>query len=565
MVCQRRAGRAWEPVTASRLRGDVVSRAQTMHAAGISKGDRVALLGGTSYEWTAIDLALWCLGAVTVPLYDVSAPPQVAAILNDSGAKAMHVQLERHAHVAAEVRGQTPSVEHVWSFDGTRLPGTDEPAPASAWSDIEELRGAVGADDLATLVYTSGSTGDPRGCRLTHGNLLFESDAVAHVLREVLDGDDPATLLMLPLAHVLARVMQVTALRTGTRLGYVPDLSHLLDDLHDFAPTFLLGVPRVFEKLFTQYSQRAAAEGRGRRFDKAAETAIAFSAALESDNGPSLVLRGQHRLQERRVHAGLRSAVGGRLRYAVSGGAPLGDRLGHFFRGVGIPVLEGYGLTETTGATTVTSPDDVRVGWVGRPLPGTGVRVSDEGELLVRGPHVFDGYWQEPDATAACVDPEGWLHTGDLGEIDADGSVRVTGRTREIIVTAGGKNVVPGPLEEAVRAHPLVDHCLVVGDERPFIAALVTLDHEAVHDWAEARNKPRDVRSLLDDAELNAAVQSAVDSANAQVSQAESIRAFRVLPDRWSDQSGELSPSLKLRRAAVTRAYRRQIADLYQS
>jgi long-chain acyl-CoA synthetase len=565
VVCHRRTGLTWESVTAARLRGDVITWAATMHAAGIGHGDRVALLGRTSYEWTVVDLAVWCLGAVSVPLYDSSSPSQVADILQDSGAQTLLVQTERHAAVAQEALAGAAGIERLWSFvPSVPLQGTAPPPQAASNVDVEPIRAGVGRHDLATIVYTSGSTGVPRGCRLTHGNLLFESSAVAHVLGDLLEAEDPATLLVLPLAHVLTRVVQVTALRQGVRLGYLPDMGRLLDEVREFAPTFLLGVPRVFEKLFNQYSQRAAAEGHGRRVEGATETAIAYSVALDSAKGPGLVLRGRHRLHDRLVYSDLRDALGGRLHHAVSGGAPLGDRLGHFFRGAGIPVLEGYGLTESTGAATVTTSDDVKVGRVGRPLPGTGVRVGDDGELLVKGPHVFQGYWAAPDAGGALVDADGWLHTGDLGEIDGDGFVRVTGRTREVIVTAGGKNVVPGPLEESVRAHPLVDHCLVVGDDRPFVAALVTLDVEAARSWAEERGKPKDARRLADDPDLRALVQEAVDAANTQVSQAESIRAFRVLPVVWSDQTGELTPSLKLRRTAVMRAHRRDIAELYR-
>ena len=565
VVCHRRVSRTWQPVTAARLRSDVVTWAQAMQEAGVQRGDRVGILGRTSYEWTVVDLAVWCLGAVSVPLYDTSSPVQVEGILRDSGARAVLVQAERHADAVVQGRSRCPDLEHVWGFDlMQRIAGADRLDVSSVDAEsIEAARVAVGPADLATLVYTSGSTGEPHGCRLTHGNLLFESAAVGHVLREAVEGDDASALLVLPLAHVLARVLQVTALREGIRLGYVPDMSRLLDDVHDFGPTVLLGVPRVFETLFTQYSQRAAAEGRGRRNEAATEAAIAYSTALDN-GGVGVLTRSRHRLYERLVYADLRRALGGRVEFALSGGAPLGDRLGHFFRGAGIPVLEGYGLTETTGATTLTTPDDVKVGKVGRPLPGTGMRVSDQGELLVKGPHVFEGYWEAPDATAEMIDPSGWLRTGDLGEIDGDGFVRVTGRTRELIVTAGGKNVVPGPLEEAIRSHPLVDQCLVVGEDQPYVAALVTLDPQTARSWAESQGKDPDLRRLAEDHDVRSAVQEAVDRANASVSQAEAVRAFRVLPETWSDQSGELTPSLKLRRAAVTRRYRREIADLYR-
>jgi long-chain acyl-CoA synthetase len=567
VVCQRRvSGRSWHPITAARLRSDVVAWASAMHTAGITAGDRVAILGRTSYEWTVIDLAIWCLGGVSVPLYDTASPSQVRGILTDSGARAVCLQNKRHAAVVEAARPDITTLEHVWPFDLTAsVAGTDSPPqPSADLRQIETLRSSVGPGDLATLVYTSGSTGEPEGCRITHANLLFESSAVAHVFRDVLDEEDPSTLLVLPLAHVLARVMQVTALREGVRLGYVPDMSRLLDDVHDFAPTILLGVPRVFEKLFTQYSQRMAAEGQGSRFESAVETAIAFSRAQESDRGAGLLLRARHRLYERSVYSRLKDALGGDVRATVAGGAPLGERLGHFFRGAGLPVLEGYGLTETTGAATVTAPDDVKVGRVGRPLPGTGVRVSDDGELLVSGPHVFGGYWGRDDADQTGT-ADGWLPTGDLGEIDGDGFVRVTGRTRELILTAGGKNVVPGPLEEAIRAHPLVDHCLVVGEDRPFVAALITLDEQAARAWAEDNGKPKDLKRLAEDPDVHRQVQEAVDRANSQVSQAESVRAFRVLTTAWSDETGELTPSLKLRRSEVARRYRAEIDAMYRA
>ncbi len=568
VVCQRYVGPGrWEPVTAAALCDDVRRWAGVLLTAGIEVGDRVALLGRSSYEWTVLDLAVWSVGGVTVPLYDTSSAAQVRDIVSDCGARVILVQSVAHAELVTEIDGDCPDLEHVWPFDpdqpvlGARTP----PAPDGSADAVDSRRRAVTADHLATLVYTSGATATPRGCRLTHANLLFESDAVASTLGDVLDSDDAATLVVLPLAHVLARVMQVTALRRGVRLGYVPDLHRLLEDVEAFRPTFLLGVPRILEKLFTQYSQQAAAAGHGRVFDKAAAAAIAYSTALDSESGPSLTLRGRHRLYGRRTYPAFRDALGGRLTCVLSGGAPLGDRLGHFYRGVGIPALEGYGLTETTGASAVTTLDDVRVGRVGRPLPGTGVRVSDDGELLVTGPHVFDGYWGTTTGDATRLDDTGWLHTGDLGEIDGDGSIRVTGRTREIIVTAGGKNVAPGPLEEAVRAHPLVDHCLVVGDERPFVAALVTLDVDRAAQWARERDLPEDLAHVAAHPQARAEVQGALDVANDQVSQAEAIRAFRILPDTWSDESGHLTPSLKLRRGAILRAYRRDIDELYRS
>ncbi len=567
VVASRGTGTGWEPVTADRLAQDVRVWARRLVVAGIGRGDRVALLSRTRYEWTVVDYAAWLVGVVVVPLYETSSPEQIGHVLRDSGTRVVLVETAAHAEVVADLRGSLPALEQVWALTDEHgaSAGTDVLPDGSVVQDgvLEDRRAEVTRSSAATLVYTSGSTGEPRGCRLDHGHLLFGSAATAEVLRPVIDTDDAATLLFLPLAHVLARLVQVTAIRTGVRLGYAADMRSLVDDLEQFRPTFLVGVPRVFEKLFTVYSQRAAADGRGSLFDRAADTAIAYSLALETPRGPGPVLRARHAVFERMVYRRMRAALGGRLTHAVAGGAPLGDRLGHVFRGAGIPVLEGYGLTETTGATTATAPGDHKVGRVGRPLPGTAVRVSREGELLVRGPHVFAGYRGDPTGTEAVFTEDGWLCTGDLGEIDDEGFVRVTGRMREILVTTGGKNVSPGLLEDAVRAHPLVGQCLVVGDARPYVAALVTLDREAARTWADGRGRPDDPGSLAVDEDLLAEVQVAVDRANERVSQAESIRRWTVVPTEWTEESGELTPSLKLRRHVVSRRHRAVIDDLY--
>ncbi len=398
---------------------------------------------------------------------------------------------------------------------------------------------------------------------LTHGNFLHELGAAVEELDELFDGEDAATLLFLPLAHVFARAIQVGAVRRRVRLGYSPDIRTLGADLASFRPTFLLAVPRVFEKIFNSASQKAAADGHGRLFDKAADTAIAWSRALE-DGRPGRLLRARHALADRLVYAQLRAALGGRCRYAVSGGAPLGERLGHFYRGIGVTVLEGYGLTETTAAVTVNTPDALKIGTVGRPLGGTTVRVAEDGELQVRGGQVMSGYWADEAATAEALDGGRWLRTGDLGEIDDEGFVRITGRKKEILVTAGGKNVAPAGLEDHIRAHPLVSQCLVVGDGRPFVAALVTLDPDALAPWAEAHRKHGGPADLADDADLRAEIQSAVDDANRSVSQAESIRRFIVVPDDWTEEAGQLTPSLKLRRSVVMSELRREVDALYE-
>jgi long-chain acyl-CoA synthetase len=396
---------------------------------------------------------------------------------------------------------------------------------------------------------------------LTHGNFQHEIGVAVEELDALFAGDKAATLLFLPLAHVFARVIQVGAVRKRVRLGYSPDIRHLVEDLATFRPTFLLAVPRVFEKVFNSASQRAAADGRGRLFDRAADTAIAYSRAL--DNGrPGRMLRARHAVFDRLVYRRLRELLGGRCAYAVSGGAPLGERLGHFYRGIGVVVLEGYGLTETTAAVTLNVPDALKIGTVGRPLGGVTVQVAEDGELRVRGGQVMTGYWQDDEATLEAVG-DGWIRTGDLGEIDDEGFVRVTGRKKEILVTAGGKNVAPAGLEDEVRAHPLVSQCLVVGDGRPFVAALVTLDPDAVAPWADAHGKNGHVADLVDDPDLRAEVQQAVDAANRTVSQAESIRRFTILPTDWTEEGGQLTPSLKLKRAVVTAELRREIEALF--
>ena len=404
---------------------------------------------------------------------------------------------------------------------------------------------------------------------LTHGNFMFELtvavdelDALFAPTQEKAPGEAPATLLFLPLAHVFARIIQVGCVKARVRMGHSADIKNLLDDFAAFRPTFILAVPRVFEKVFNTASQRAVADGRGGIFDRAADTAIAWSRAQESGR-VGLALRARHAVFDRLVYGRLRGALGGRCAYAISGGAPLGERLGHFYRGIGVNVLEGYGLTETTAALTANLPDAQKVGTVGRPLPGTSVRVADDGELLFRGGQVFAGYWHNDEATAEARDDRGWFHTGDVGEIDDEGFVRITGRKKEILVTAGGKNVAPAVLEDRLRAHPLVDQCIVVGDGQPFVAALVTLDPETFPDWAQRHGKSADVRDLVDDPDLRAEIEKAVEEANAAVSKAESIRKFTVLPVIWTEEGGQLTPSLKLKRGVVMREHRDDVDALY--
>ena len=399
---------------------------------------------------------------------------------------------------------------------------------------------------------------------LTHGNFMFELGVAVDELGELFATDDASTLLFLPLAHVFARIIQVGCVKSRTRLSHSADIKNLLTDLQELRPSFILAVPRVFEKVFNTASQKAAADGRGAIFDRAAETAIAYSRGLDRGR-PSLVVRARHAVFSRLVYGRLRDALGGNCAYALSGGAPLGDRLGHFYRGIGLPVLEGYGLTETTAALSVNLPDAHKIGTVGRPLPGTAVRVADDGELLFRGGQVFAGYWDNEDATRETLERDGWFHTGDVGEVDDEGFVRITGRKKEIIVTAGGKNVAPAVLEDRLRAHALVDQCMVVGDGQPFIAALVTLDPDAVSPWAQAHGKSGRTADLVDDPDLRAEIEAAVEDANKAVSKAESIRKFKVLADAWTEEGGQLTPSLKLKRNVVMRECKDEIVGLYYS
>ena len=564
----RRVEGAWTDVTAAEFLADVRAVAKGLIAAGIEADDRVALISRTRYEWTVMDYAIWFAGAATVPVYETSGAEQIGWILADSGARAAVTETADHSSRVKEVRDSLSDLHHVWSIDGNGLGVLRTLGEDVSDEELEARRTHAGPEDLATLIYTSGTTGRPKGCMITHGNFIFEVTVAVDELHELFDPQpdadavQPSTLLFLPLAHVFARIIQVACLKAGIRMGHTADIANLLDDLAEFHPTFILAIPRVFEKVFNTASQRAVADGRGKIFGRAADVAIAWSRGLESGR-PSLRVRAEHRVFDRLVYAKLRAALGDQCSYAVSGGAPLGERLGHFYRGIGVNVLEGYGLTETTAAITANLPHAQKVGTVGRPLQGTGVRVADDGELLFRGGQVFAGYWRNDDATAAAKDVNGWLHTGDVGEIDGEGFVRITGRKKEILVTAGGKNVAPAVLEDRIRAHHLVDQCIVVGDGQPFIAALVTIDPDTLPAWAEAHGKSRKVAELLEDPELRGEIEAAVEDANKAVSRAESIRRFAILADVWTEEGGQLTPSLKLRRGVVMREHRDDVDALY--
>ena len=556
------AGGAWEDVTAAQFLVEVSAVAKGLVAAGIGVGDRVALISKTRYEWTLLDYAIWFAGAVTVPVYETSSAEQIAWILQDSGARAVVAEGPEHLARIAEVRGELDQLNHVWSIGDNAINALTSLGDDISDDELEKRRTTATPLDLATLIYTSGTTGRPKGCMLTHGNFMFEIEVAVDEL-EGLFSEDASTLLFLPLAHVFARIIQIGCIKSRTRLGHSADIKNLLPDLQEFRPMFILAVPRVFEKVFNTASQRATADGRGRIFDQAAHTAIEYSRGLDRGR-PSLAVRAKHALFKRLVYAKLLDALGGNCRYAVSGGAPLGDKLGHFYRGIGLTVLEGYGLTETTAALTVNLPEATKIGSVGRPLPGTAVRVADDGELLFCGGQVFAGYWQNEQATTESLERDGWFHTGDLGEVDDEGFVRITGRKKEIIVTAGGKNVAPAVLEDRVRLHFLVDQCVVVGDGQPFVGALVTIDRDSFPLWAEQHGKTGGVADLVDDPDLRATISEAIDEANRAVSKAESIRKFTILAEEWTEEGGQLTPSLKLKRNVVMREFKDDVAALYQ-
>ena len=552
----------WSPVTAKEFATEVAELAAGLVAAGVQAGDRVGLMSRTRYEWTLCDYAIWTAGAVTVPIYETSSAEQLEWNLGDSGAVGIVLETGAHAAQLEQVRDRLPDLRGVWQIDADGLrdlatAGRDVPE-----AELEARRASVTADSLATIIYTSGTTGRPKGCELTHRNLLTVCRAPRVLLPELFDGNG-STLLFLPLAHVFARFVQVACIESGARVGHTADIKNLLADLGTFSPTFLLSVPRVFEKVYNGAKSKAHAGGKGAIFDRAEAVAIAWSKALD-DGRPGLGLRLQHAVFDRLVYGKLRTAMGGRIAYAVSGGAPLGARLGHFFRGIGVTILEGYGLTETSAPSTVNLPADIRIGTVGKPLPGTTIRIAEDGEILVRGDQVFRGYWHADAATAEVL-RDGWFTTGDLGELDGDGFLRITGRKKEIIVTAGGKNVAPAVLEDRLRAHPLVSQCMVVGDQRPFIGCLVTLDGEALPGWLAAHGRPEGTSAadLADDPELRAELQAAVDEANRAVSQAEAIRSFVVLPHDWTEEGGQITPSLKVKRAVVLAQHADQVDALY--
>ncbi|MFJ9851482.1 AMP-dependent synthetase/ligase [Streptomyces sp. NPDC101150] len=576
VLARKQPSGAWRDITAAEFAAEVRAVAKGLIAHGLHPGDRLAIMARTTYEWTLIDFAAWAAGLVTVPIYPTSSAHQARWILHDSAARACVVENVDETRLISGIRNELPTLDHLWQFNTgavSQLISAGRDLPDEA---VDERRATVGPASLATLIYTSGTTGRPKGCALTHANFFAEVDNSVELLHPVfrsVSAEPAATLLFLPLSHVFGRMVAIGCLRARVRLGHAPSIQtdDLLADLAAFQPTFLLAIPYVLEKVFNTGRATAERMGRAASFDRAARIARSYGEAVEAQEhgtgpGPGLALKAARKLYDPLVYRRIRSALGGKVRYAICGGSPLGHRLAAFYSGAGIEIFEGYGLTETTAAATVTPPLRPRIGTVGWPLPGGAVRIADDGEILLRGGHVFTGYWDAATGTATPVtDQDGWLPTGDLGALDADGYLTITGRKKEIIVTTGGKNIAPAPLEDRLRSHPLVGQCMVLGDNRPYVTALITLDPDGLSHWRQMAKK-RDVPlpELVRDERLLADLQHAVDDANSLVSRAESIRRFAVLSAEFTAETGHLTPSLKLRRAAVARDFTKEIEALYE-
>jgi long-chain acyl-CoA synthetase len=552
----------WTHITWSEFAADVTVLAKGFVASGIKQGDRIGLMSRTRYEWTLVDFAAWAAGAVVVPIYETSSAEQVEWILLDSGARCVVVESAQHREVVEQVRDRLSGLEEVVEIESGGLErlktqGADLPNDA-----LIEARAGLDRSSVATIIYTSGTTGRPKGVQLSHGNFLDLVENAVEKLGAAVLAPGSSTLLFLPLAHVFARFIEVLCVGARVRMGHSPDIKAVIDDFGRFQPTFILAVPRVFERIFNAAEAKAAAGGKDKIFHRAATVAIAYSEAVDA-KGPGIILRLQHALFDKLVYGKLRAAMGGRVQYAVSGGAPLGTRLGHFYRGIGVNILEGYGLTESTAPISVNIPDKVKIGTVGPPLPGTSVRIADDGEILVKGVGVFTAYHDNERATSEAI-RDGWFHTGDLGDLDDDGYLRITGRKKEILVTAGGKNVAPAVLEDRIRAHPLVSQCIVVGDQKPYIGALLTLDQEMWPLWAPAHGLENvSIEEARTHPKVLEVLQQAVDRANEAVSKAESIRKFAVLSGDFTETNGYLTPSLKLKRNIVMKDFESEVDKLY--
>lgn len=542
----------WRDVSHREFLDQVERLAKGLMAAGIDAGDRVALLSRTRYEWTLVDFAVLTVGAQVVPIYETSSPGQIAWILQDSAAKAIVVETDENYQSVMSVRDECPALRDVWHIDASHLEELAEGSTEISDAQLRARRDAITNETIATIIYTSGTTGRPKGCALTHGNFVGVCENDLHLMDALVNGDDNrGTLLFLPLAHVFARMIQYVAVCSGVRLGHTASIANLVDDLGTFRPSFLLAVPRVFEKVYNATEHKAHADGKSKAFAQAARVAINYSRAIDAGRRPALGVRIQHAIFDRLVYSKLRAAFGGQLRYSISGGAPLSTHLAHFYAGAGLPVLEGYGLTECTAPISVNPTYKMKIGTVGPPCPGVSVRIADDGEILAKGLNIFKEYINNPEATFEAK-PDGWFHTGDLGELDEDGYLKITGRKKDLIITAGGKNVSPSKLEDVIRSNPLVSEAVVVGDNRPFVAAMVTLDEAMVKAWANTSGL--DI-STIEEARRSPAVresiQATIDEANQDVSRAESVRKFIILSEQFTEENGQLTPSQKVKRHVV--------------
>lgn len=558
-------GEGWRDITAAEFRSEVVALAKGLMAEGIRPGDKVAFMCKTSYEWSLVDFALFYAGAVMVPVYETSSPLQLHWVLEDSGARAVILETEDHYERFAEIQSTVPTVDRVWRIDQGALNELKEQGTSISEEQVEDARSQAKGEDIATLIYTSGSTGRPKGCVLTHSNFVDLSRNSAAALSEVVQQPGSSTLLFVTLAHVFARFISILAVHAGVRVGHQPDTTQLVASLGTFRPTFLLAVPRVFEKVYNSAEQKAEAGGKGKIFRAAARTAAEHSEAVLAGKRIPLGLKLRFALFDRLVFSKLRTTLGGRVKYAVSGSAPLSHYLAHFYHSLGIKILEGYGLTETTAPVTVNLPSKFKIGTVGPALPGHTVRISDDGEVQVKGIDVFKEYWNNPEATKDSFTEDGFFKTGDLGALDEDGYLTITGRIKEIIVTAGGKNVAPATLEDPIRANPVVGQVVVVGDQKPFISALITLDTEMLPTWlgnnGEDPNMP--LMEAITNRKVLAEVQRAIDEGNKYVSRAESIRKFVILPTEFTEGNGHLTPKMSIKRDNILRDFAGEISKLY--
>lgn len=557
-------GEGWRDITSSEFRNEVVAVAKGLIASGVQPGDNIAFMCKTSYEWSLIDFAIFYAGAVMVPIYETSSALQIHWVLEDSGARGIILESADHQEKFSEITSNTPQIDLVWQLADGAIEALKAAGTNVSDETVEAARSRARGEDIATLIYTSGSTGRPKGCVLTHSNFVDLSRNSAAALNEVVRDPGAATLLFVTLAHVFARFISILCVHAGVRVGHQPDTSQLVASLGTFRPTFLLAVPRVFEKVYNSAEQKAAAGGKGKIFRAAAQTAVEYSEA-EQKGEVGFFLGLKYRLFDKLVFSKLRTTLGGRVRYAVSGSAPLSHYLGHFYHSLGIKILEGYGLTETTAPVTVNLPDKFKIGTVGPALPGHTVRIAEDGEIQVAGIDVFKEYWNNPQATREAFTEDGFFKTGDLGHLDDDGYLTITGRKKEIIVTAGGKNVAPAALEDPIRSNPVIGQIVVVGDQKPFISALVTLDTEMLPTWLA--NNGEDPQMPLIEAVRNQKVldevQRAIDHGNAFVSRAESIRKFVVLPTEFTEAGGHLTPKMSIKRDNILRDFAGEIAKLY--